>query len=261
MSLKVEELRNLLRQADESEFAALERSLAADTRKGVIDALAAARRRLDSEAAERSRVAGLYDFERSLCHVEHGIIVGLDEVGRGAVAGPLAVGAVVLPLEPQLDGLDDSKRLKPERRRELADSIKEHALAWAVCYVEAPEIDALGMTASLRRAFLGALGRVEGQGIRANLVLVDGRPLHIDQRELSMVKGDSKCASIAAASVVAKVERDALMERLSSSYPGYAFDENKGYASPQHIEAIKEQGLSELHRSSFCRSFLQESLF
>ena len=261
MDLTVAEIRTRLQVANSVEFAALERSLAADTRKGVRQAVETARKRLSAEAAEEARLKSLYAFDNSFLSAEGGIVVGLDEVGRGAVAGPLAVGAVVLPAEPIVAGLNDSKQIKPERRVEIAAVIEQAAVAWTVEYVAPEDIDRFGMTTSLRRAFSGALAKIEAAGITPDVVLVDGNPLHIDERERNVVKGDAKSASIAAASIVAKVNRDALMVELSKQYRPYRFDENKGYGSPQHIEAIRAHGISDAHRASFCRSFMQETLF
>ena len=261
MSMTVAEIRLLLQAADEREFAALERSLAADERKGVRQAVEVARRRIESEFAERARLESLYSFERSLLPEGGRIIVGLDEVGRGAVAGPLAVGAVVLPDESLIGGLNDSKQIKPEARVDIAAEIEKTALVWTVYYVPPADIDRDGMSRSLRRAFAGALAAIEGMGVVPDVVLVDGNPLNLDEREVNVVKGDAKCASIAAASIVAKVHRDALMTDMADDYPAYGFDENKGYASPQHIDAIKAVGISDVHRASFCKSFMQETLF
>ena len=262
MLTTVAEIQARLREADETELCALERSLAADTRKGVVSALKAARKRVDAQLAEQARLDELYAFERSLANRgEDVVIVGLDEVGRGPLAGPLAVGAVVLPSAPHIQGLNDSKQVKPEKRVLIADEIQRTARAWTVEYVPAQDIDRDGMTRSLKRAFGNALARIEAMGIVPDVVLVDGNPLHIDEREINVVKGDAKCASIAAASILAKVHRDALMCDLAVDYPDYAFEENKGYGSPHHIEAIKTHGLTPVHRRSFCRSFMQESLF
>ena len=127
--------------------------------------------------------------------------------------------------------------------------------------MEPADIDRDGMTASLRRAFGAAIAAVEAAGVAVDVVLLDGNPLRLDEREVSVVKGDGKCASIAAASIVAKVARDGLMARLDGEHPGYGFASNKGYASPSHIEAIKSLGLSPAHRATFCTAFTQASLF
>lgn len=261
MGTTVADIRMRLQHADEQEFAVLERSLVADTRKGVRSAVETARRRLAAEAAERARLEGLYSFDAQVAHDRGGVVVGLDEVGRGPLAGPLAVGAVVLPASPHIAGLNDSKQVKPADRERIAAEVKRIALAWSVQYVAPADIDACGMTASLTTAFRRAVAAVEQSGVRPAAVLLDGNPLHLDPREVNIVKGDATSASIAAASIVAKVERDALMVRYAAEYPEYGFDANKGYAAPAHIEAIKRYGLCPIHRVSFCTAFTQESLF
>ena len=171
------------------------------------------------------------------------------------------MGAVVLPAEPFIEGLNDSKQVKPEVRERIAVQVKAVAVAWTVEYVEASDIDACGMTASLALAFRRAIRRIEEAGVRPDVVLLDGNPMRLDEREVNVVKGDGKCASIAAASIVAKVERDALMCRYAEEYPEYGFDACKGYASAAHIEAIKRYGLTPIHRATFCTAFTQPALF
>lgn len=246
-------------EADQEEFKVLERALCADTRKGVRTAVEVTRRRLAAEEAEKNRLDGMYDFEAEVA--SHRLVVGLDEVGRGPLAGPLAVGAVVLPPELHIEGLNDSKKVPEKHRAGIAEQIRTHALAWAVEYIEPDEIDAAGMTLSLRMAFSRAVRSIEEQGVVPEVILLDGNPLHLDEREINIVKGDARCASIAAASIVAKVERDKLMCSYAKEYPQYGFESCKGYASAAHIAAIKEHGLSPIHRKSFCSSFMQEALF
>ncbi len=260
--LTIPEIKRLTETADERELETLERTCAADERKGVATLLEAAHKRLEAKRAETERVQALYTFERKLgAERGHAVIVGLDEVGRGPLAGPLCVGAVILPDEPLIEGLNDSKQVPELQREKLASQIKSVARAWAVEYVWPATIDEVGMAKALRLAFQGALKRVEESGVEAGLVLIDGNPLHIDPRELNIVKGDAKCASIAAASLVAKVERDALMVSMDERYPGYGFAQNKGYGTKAHKEAIQHLGLSDFHRRSFCSEFLQQSLF
>lgn len=262
MGTTVAEIREMLRTADAQEFDALERSLAADTRKGVRQAIEVARRRVRAEQAEKKRVDLLFEFDQSHIPIDaQGVVIGLDEVGRGAVAGPLAVGAVAFLPDTRIPGLNDSKQLTPEQREQVAANVRESALAWAVEYVDPETIDGVGMSASLRKAFKGALENVLAQGVDCAIVLIDGNPLGIDKREVNVVKGDAQSAAIAAASVVAKVQRDALMSSLDSTYPQYGFSHNKGYASADHVAAIREHGLSPVHRASFCKSFMQETLF
>ena len=146
-------------------------------------------------------------------------------------------------------------------RERLSDEIKSSAVAWHVEYVSPREIDNVGIGCALRRAFRRAIDEIESSEVEVKAVLLDGNPLHIDDREVNIVKGDSKCAPIAAASIVAKVERDHLMERYAADYPQYGFESNKGYGTDFHREAIRKHGLTDIHRKSFCSEFLQDSLF
>ena len=246
MGVTVAEIKKRLSEADAEEFAVLERALVADERKGVRSALSVAKRRLQAEADEEARLASMYSFERSLCGENpHAVVVGLDEVGRGPLAGPLAVGAVVLPADVKIAGLNDSKQVKPVDRERIAAEVKRVALAWDVHYIEPSYIDDHGMTASLRLAFASAVKAIERAGVRPDVILLDGNPLHLDPREVNVVK----------------VERDALMCHYAESYPEYHFAENKGYASQAHIDAIERVGLCPIHRKSFCTAFTQQTLF
>ena len=270
-ALTIAQIKERIAQADEDALEALERAYASDSRKGVQQALKSARSRLEARAQELERIKGLYSFQDGVARdflTRKGIlidgepcIVGLDEVGRGPLAGPLAVGAVVLPREPIIEGLNDSKKLTPEKREDIAAIVKEKAAAWSVQYIEADHIDACGMTASLVVAFRRAIAAIEEQGIKPDVVLLDGNPLHLDPREVNVIKGDARCASISAASIIAKVDRDALMCRYAEQYPEYHFDSCKGYHSEEHADAIRRYGLSPIHRKSFCTAFMQETLF
>ena len=187
MGVTVAEIKKRLSEADAEEFAVLERALVADERKGVRSALAVAKRRLQAEADEEARLASMYSFERSLCGENpHAVVVGLDEVGRGPLAGPLAVGAVVLPAGPKIAGLNDSKQVKPADRERIAAEVKRVALAWDVHYIEPSYIDDHGMTASLRLAFASAVKAIERAGVRPDVILLDGNPLHLDPREVNV---------------------------------------------------------------------------
>ncbi|MDO4443574.1 MAG: ribonuclease HII [Slackia sp.] len=259
MTQTLAEIRAVLGAANEEEWAEWSRLLEHDERKGVKQALASARRRLDAASAEEKRLAGMYDFQREMAGGS--LAAGLDEVGRGPVAGPLTVAAVVLPDEPRIAGLNDSKQIKPECRDDIAAEVKRCALAWSIEHIPPAWIDEHGMAASLRTAFSRALAAVDTQLGGIDCVLLDGNALGLDPRERNVVKGDARCASIAAASVIAKVERDAMMREYAKAYPAYGFDSNKGYASAEHIAAIEKHGLSPLHRATFCRAWTQESLF
>ena len=223
-----------------------------DPRKQVAAAVRSARRRIEREEAERARVEGMYALQLELGG--SGVVVGVDEVGRGAIAGPLTVAAVCLPAEPVIWGLNDSKQLTPARREALAARIADVAVAIGIAHVEPASIDAVGMTASLRQAMARA---VADTGLDPDCVLIDGNPVHAHPAEKCLVKGDARIACIAAASIVAKVTRDALMVSLDEEYPGYHLAECKGYGSADHIAAIREKGLTPLHRASFCGNFVE----
>ena len=256
----IAEIQAALKVATASELPALEAALADDPRKGVQKALEAAQRRIEREVQEHERVRGLYAFEQELAGGK--VIVGLDEVGRGPLAGPLSVGAVVLdPAADLLEGLNDSKQIPEAKRAPLAEEVKRRSRAYAVVHIPPQDIDDQGIMACLKRAFITAISQVEAQGVEVGVVLLDGNPLGIDPREVNVVKGDAKCASIAAASVIAKVERDALMVDYDAEYPGYDFASSKGYGSARHREAITQHGLTPIHRRSYCTNLYQPTLF
>lgn len=230
---------------------------AEDPRIQVQKARERALRRLERERAELERVDAMYRAMSELGGP--GVVVGVDEVGRGSVAGPLTVCAVCLPAEPRILGVNDSKQLSPQRRSMLAARILEVASAVGICHIEPARIDEIGMARALRAAVAGA---VEDTGLDPDCVLMDGNPLGAVDNETSVVHGDAKVACIAAASIVAKVTRDELMVELDAEYPGYHLAQSKGYASPEHIAAIRQMGLSPVHRVSFCGNFLETaSLF
>ena len=200
--LTAKEIAALLSDASASEIAALSERYAEDPRKQVQQALKSAQRRLEHSAVENSRVQAMYTLQRKLGG--SGIIVGVDEVGRGPVAGPLTVGAVVLPDAPLIEGLNDSKKLSAARRETIAARIANVALAIGMAFIEPAEIDEIGMSAALKKAMKIA---IEQTGVDPDCVLIDGNPVHVHPREKTIVKGDAKIASIAAASIVAKVSR------------------------------------------------------
>jgi len=240
-------------KASFEELPALLDTLGADPRKQVASAVARARRRLAKELAERERVGQMYALMRELGG--DGIVLGVDEVGRGPVAGPLTVAAVALPAEPIVWGLNDSKKLSSERREELAARIAEVAIAIGIAHIEPATIDALGMAICLRRAMSLAIADA---GVEPDAVLIDGNPVHVHPKETCIVKGDGHVACIAAASIVAKVTRDAMMVAYDRQYPGYHLAECKGYGSAAHIAAIKERGLTPIHRATFCENFVEK---
>ena len=194
-------------------------------------------------------------FEAQLWNSGLQYVVGLDEAGRGALAGPVAVGAVILPNDPMLlsrtlVGVRDSKQMTPLERESLAPRIKEIALTWGVAFASAEEIDSLGIVHATRLAALRAL---KGLSLSPQYLLTDFR-LELPQLEISqtaLVRGDVLCLSITAASVLAKTTRDALMHELDSHYQGYGLGKHKGYGTQAHRLAMKRLGVSPVHRKTF----------
>jgi len=199
------------------------------------------------------RAPGL-EHERRLWADGHQVVAGLDEVGRGAWAGPLSVGAVVLPRDRRINGIRDSKRLAEPRREELHDRIVDWCVAVSVGHVAPAECDELGMSAAMRLAARRAL---DGLGLQVDRVLVDGPWDFVgDGRAVNVVRGDSTCRSIATASILAKVRRDRIMRADAESYPPFDFDRNKGYPSPRHRLALAGYGPTAIHRRSW--SFMDQ---
>lgn len=246
------EVAALLNDADPTQLDDLVARYVEDPRKQVQRAVASAMRRRDAALREGERVAGMYRLQRELGG--DGMVLGIDEVGRGSLAGPLTVAAVALPTDPMIMGINDSKQLSPARREALAVQIADVALAIGIAHVEPASIDAVGMSVALRMAMAQA---IEDSGVDADCVLIDGNPVHVHPREKTLVKGDSRVACIAAASIVAKVTRDSLMVAYDRVYPGYHLAQCKGYGSAEHVAAIRERGLTLLHRVSFCGNFLE----
>lgn len=251
MGITVREVHELFSHATYDQVDGLVERFWSDPRKQVRREVLAAIRRHEREHAERERVEAMYALQAELGGT--GLVVGVDEVGRGALAGPLTVGAVALPWDPKVWGINDSKQLSAARREELASRIAEIALAIGIAHVEAASIDAVGMAAALRIAMAQAIADT---GIEPDAVLIDGNPVHVHPKEIAIVHGDARVASIAAASIVAKVTRDHIMVGYEDVYPGYHLAQCKGYGSAEHIQAIRELGLTPLHRASFCGHFV-----
>lgn len=176
------------------------------------------------------------------------MIAGVDEVGRGALFGPVVAGAVILPPDTRIRGLRDSKQLLREDRERLADLVKTRAIATAIEEVDAETIDRVNIYQASRMAMTAAVMRLDPQ---PDHLLIDALRLDVAHRQTSIIYGDSLSISIAAASVIAKVYRDARMRELDMQYPGYGLAAHKGYATPEHREALRNLGPSVLHRKSF----------
>jgi len=177
------------------------------------------------------------------------VVAGVDEAGRGPLAGPVMAAAVVLDAARPIRGLKDSKLLDPERREELAAQIRERSRAWAVAWADHEEIDRINI---LQASLLAMARAVAALAIEPEQIFVDGNQLPpVRQKVTTVVQGDLKLPAIGAASILAKVERDAAMRRLHAIYPQYGFDEHKGYSTPAHLAALNAHGACAVHRRSF----------
>ena len=182
-------------------------------------------------------------------------ICGVDEAGRGPLAGPVCAAAVILPRDLEIPGLTDSKKLTDKKRRELFPIIKEQAIAYGIGFASEQEIDEINILQATFLAMQRAIDQLEG---KADLALIDGnRQKDFGLPAVTVVKGDSLSASIAAASVLAKVTRDDLMLEMAETYPEYGFEIHKGYGTKAHYEALRKYGASPIHRQSFLKKFYE----
>ncbi len=196
----------------------------------------------------------LWEFENTFA--ERGVICGVDEAGRGPLAGPVCAAAVILPRGCVIEGLNDSKKLSDKKRRELFPIIQQQAVAYGIAFASVEEIDERNILQATFLAMKRAVAQLEG---KADFALIDGnREPELDIPCQTVVKGDSRCASIAAASVLAKVTRDTYMETLAEQYPAYGFEIHKGYGTKAHYAALTEHGMCDAHRRSFLKKFYGE---
>lgn len=206
----------------------------------------------------------MLEFERQLYEKDIIYIAGVDEVGRGCLAGPVVAAAVVLPKEIDILGIDDSKKLSEKKRIELAKEIKEKALAYSIGLVDNKVIDEINILEATKRAMTGAIITLDEKikekfHKRLEHILIDAIKLsHIDIPQTDIIKGDSKSISIASASILAKVTRDQLMIEQSNRYQGYGFEKNKGYGTKDHYSGIDKHGICEIHRKTFLKKYFNK---
>ncbi len=195
----------------------------------------------------------LWEIENALQEQNVGVICGVDEAGRGPLAGPVCAAAVILPEGCVIEGLNDSKKLTDKKRRELFPVIQEKALAYGIAFASEKEIDEINILQATFLAMKRAIAQLDG---KADFALIDGnRETDFGVPCMTVIKGDSRSASIAAASVLAKVTRDIYMENLAEKYPQYGFEIHKGYGTKAHYAAIAEHGMCDAHRRTFLRKF------
>ncbi len=225
---------------------------ASDGRSGVQALVNQAKKRLQKLEAERERIHRLGKYERE--YAQYDYICGIDEVGRGPLAGPVVAGAVILPKDCEILYINDSKKLSAKKREELYDIIMEQAVATGIGMVSPQRIDEINILQATYEAMREAISKLS---ITPDILLNDAVTIpQVDIPQVPIIKGDAKSISIGAASIIAKVTRDRLMEEYEKIMPEYGFASNKGYGSGAHIEAIKTYGPSPIHRMTFIKNFL-----
>lgn len=223
-----------------------------DGRPGVSKIISQAQKKIMKLQNERARVLKMTEFEKKYSDYEY--ICGIDEVGRGPLAGPTVAGAVILPKDCIIYYINDSKKLSEKRREELYDEIMDKAVAASIGIVDVESINETdNISLSVHEAMRQAIDKLE---VKPDLLLVDAVKIpDVAIKQVPIVKGDAKSISIAAASIIAKVTRDRMMVELDEIYPGYGFKDNKGYGTKEHISALKTLGKTPIHRDKFIRNF------
>ena len=244
--MKINEVKELLAGTPTSEQLA---ELKADERSGVQKLLAAYYKRLEKAAQEKERFTKMLSYEKKYYAQGIQYVAGVDEAGRGPLAGPLVIAAVILPQDVFISGLNDSKQLSAAKRDKLYDEVLAKAVAIEVNIVSVSNIDKYNIYTATQRGMAEVL---EHLPVRPRVALIDAMPVEAKGMEtVSIIHGDALSASIAAASIIAKVTRDRIMERMDVLYPAYGFASNKGYGSGAHMQAIAEFGATKWHRRSY----------
>lgn len=238
--------------ADMSSYPALYEIYKEDTRSGVQKLIAQCRKKEAALEAEKQRIENMKVYEHKYEHL--GYLCGIDEVGRGPLAGPVVACAVILPQDSRILYLNDSKKLSEKRREELFEEIKEKAVAWSVAIATPARIDEINILQATYEAMREA---VAGLAVKPDVLLNDAVTIPgLDILQVPIIKGDAKSLSIAAASILAKVTRDRMMAGYEEMFPGYGFAKHKGYGTAAHIAAIRELGPCPIHRRTFIRNFV-----
>ena len=191
----------------------------------------------------------LYKYEEELYDSQIELVCGCDEVGRGCIAGPLVVAACIMPPLLRIDGINDSKKLTAKKREELYKKITKEAIAYNVVFIDESTVDELNIYQATKKGMLEA---IEGLKVKPEFALIDAMPLgELELPHNSIIHGDARSASIAAASIIAKVTRDHYMEKMDVKYPNYGFKKHKGYCTKEHVRALEKYGPCEIHRKTY----------
>ncbi|MCI5494051.1 MAG: ribonuclease HII [Lachnospiraceae bacterium] len=252
MEKKIGEIKNELQAAEDTMLPSFIAQYKDDTRSGVQALVEKAKKRLDKLEKEKERIWKLKKYERE--YEACGYICGIDEVGRGPLAGPVVAGAVILPKDCEILYINDSKKLSEKKREELYDVIMEQAVATGIGMASPARIDEINILQATYEAMREAIHKLS---VQPDILLNDAVTIpEVQIRQVPIIKGDAKSISIGAASIIAKVTRDRLMVEYDKIMPEYDFASNKGYGSAAHIEALKKYGPSPIHRASFIRNFV-----
>lgn len=252
MSEKIGDIKEKFKNCKDEELADFIETYGSDPRSGVISLCSQACKRMADIEREYARLEEISKYERE--YGQYGLICGIDEVGRGPLAGPVVAGAVILPKDCKIKYINDSKKLSAKMRDMLYDEIMEKAVAVGIGFVSEKRIDEINILNATYEAMREAIDKL---GVKPDILLNDAVTIpKVDIRQVPIIKGDAKSISIGAASIVAKVTRDRFMEEMAKKYPQYDFASNKGYGSAKHIAAIKEHGPCEIHRKTFISNFL-----
>lgn len=250
----IQEIKGEFKRATVKELPVLMENYREDQRKGVRNLLEQAGKRLEKLEAERARLEKMRVYEHEYEHL--GYVCGIDEAGRGPFAGPVVAGAVILPKDCEILGLNDSKQISEKRREELYEEIMEKAVAAETGFASPARIDEINILQATYEAMREAVGKLP---VRPQILLNDAVTIPgIEIPQVPIIKGDSKSLSIAAASIVAKVTRDRLMREYDKIMPEYGFASHKGYGSREHIEALRKYGPSPIHRKTFIRNVFED---
>ncbi|HIC7352048.1 TPA: ribonuclease HII [Streptococcus pyogenes] len=225
--------------------------LATDTRSGVQKALKSRQKAIQAELAEEGRLEAMLSYEKALYKKGYQAIAGIDEVGRGPLAGPVVAACVILPKYCKIKGLNDSKKIPKAKHETIYQAVKEKALAIGIGIIDNQLIDEVNIYEATKLAMLEAIKQLEGQLTQPDYLLIDAMTLDIAISQQSILKGDANSLSIAAASIVAKVTRDQMMANYDRIFPGYGFAKNAGYGTKEHLQGLKAYGITPIHRKSF----------
>ena len=238
-----EQLANIQR-LDDPLLAELEQ----DSRSGVIQAIAKRKREIQKRIDEDERLEKMLAYEKELYAQGIDLIAGVDEVGRGPLAGPVVAAAVILPKACKIPGLNDSKKIPKSKHKEIYEAVLQNAIAIGIGVKDNQVIDQVNIYEATKLAMMEAIGQLDPQ---PQHLLIDAMKLDLPISQTSIIKGDANSLSIAAASIVAKVTRDQMMEEFDREYPGYDFAQNAGYGTAKHLAGLDKLGVTPIHRRSF----------